>query len=71
MLEAAISGPSGAPDVGRVEDSSCCVIFPCMAIIALSPWARFPGAIEMSLNGERIVAGCSCGFGKACSGIFV
>lgn len=57
--------------MGRVEDSSFSVIFPCMAIIALSTWARFPGAIEMSLNGEKIVDGCNCGCGKACSGIFV
>jgi len=54
-----------------VEGGSFSVVFPCTAIIALSTWARFPGTIEMSLNREKIVDGCNCGFGKACSGIFL
>lgn len=37
----------------------------------LSTRARFPGTIEMTLSKEKIVDGCNCGFGKACSGIFV
>lgn len=53
-----------------MEDS----FFSCdLSIIALSPWARFPGTIEMSLNRKKnpTLDDCNCGFGKACSRIFV
>lgn len=56
-----------------MEDSF--FFFHDLYIITLSPWARFPGTIVMSLNRkkktQKPVAGCTCGFGKVFSGIFV